>query len=132
MQIKNITYVVVPDPRFDELVTLIQALRQEMKDFRKEMTIMASNITDEIALLVTAVSEEKTVEDGMVTLLDGVNAQLTALIAADSVTPAALQSVVDTINTNKAKMADAVARNTAAAPVPDPTPAPVPDPTQAP
>jgi len=66
-----------------------------------------------LADLQAAVAAEKTVEDSVVKLLETLSADLKAAIAAND--PAALQAVVDQINSNAASLADAVTANTPAA-----------------
>ena len=63
-----------------------------------------------------AVTDEKSVEDSVLALLNNVEQQLKDAIAAND--PAAMQAIVDQIAANKQAMADAVAANTPAAPTP--------------
>jgi len=67
--------------------------------------------------VLDAVNDETTVEQGVITLLDKINAQLTdvkARLTAAGADPAELDVVISQINTNKAALADAVTRNTPA------------------
>lgn len=72
--------------------------------------------------LNTAVANETTVDQSVITLLNGLSQQLKDAIAAAD--PAAIQAVVDQIDTNTAALSAAVAANT---PVTAPAPAPVAD-----
>jgi tRNA threonylcarbamoyladenosine modification (KEOPS) complex Pcc1 subunit len=81
---------------------------------RMEITIMAT-----LKDIQDAVAAENTVVDSAITLLTQIHDELAAAIAAND--PAALQAVVDSINAEKQKLADAVVANTPAAP---PAPAP--------
>ena len=63
----------------------------------------------------TAVAAQRTVEDSVITLLNGVNQQLQAAKAAND--PAALDAVITDITTNTRKLSDAVTANTVVAPV---------------
>lgn len=74
----------------------------------KESKLMAT-----IADIQAAVTAEQTVEASVITLLQTLSADLKAALAAND--PAALQAVVDSINTNAAALAAAVTANTPAA-----------------
>ena len=76
---------------------------------REENVLMA--LIDDVAADVTA---QTTVIDSAVTLLNGLSDQLAAAIASGD--PAKVQAVKDSIDTNTAKLAAAVAANTPAAP----------------
>jgi hypothetical protein len=80
---------------------------------QKELTNMALDIT----ALQTAVANETTVEQSAITLMTGLAAKISALIASsgNTVDPVALQAIVDGINQNQAALAAAVAANTPAA-----------------
>jgi hypothetical protein len=80
-----------------------------------EQRIMAS-----LADIQAAVAAETTVENSVVALLQTLSADLQAAIASND--PAAMQAVVDTINTNTAALAAAVTANTPAAASPPPPP----------
>lgn len=64
----------------------------------------------------TAVAAQSTVEDSVITLLNGINQQLQAAIAANN--PAALDAVVASITANTQKLTDAVTANTPAVTTP--------------
>lgn len=70
----------------------------------------------DITALTTAVANQTTVENSAVTLLAQLSASLQALIAqgGNTVDPAALQAIVDTINANDTNLAAAVTANTPA------------------
>lgn len=78
---------------------------------RKEESVMA-NLAD----LAAEVAAEKTVDDSVVALLNGLTANLAAAVAAND--PAAVQAVLDSMKVNSAELAAAVAANTPAAPPP--------------
>ncbi len=69
-----------------------------------------------------AVAAERTVEDSVVTLLEGIAQQLAVAMASND--PVAMQTVVDDINANASRMAAAVAANTAPPAPPPPAPTP--------
>jgi hypothetical protein len=74
---------------------------------RKETAEMAT-LDD----LTQAVADASTVDESIITLLDNIAAQL----AAAQTDPAKIQAVIDTINAEKQRVADAVTANTPAAP----------------
>jgi polygalacturonase len=74
---------------------------------RKEQAEMAT-LDD----LTQAVADATTVDESIIVLLDNIAAQL----ANAQQDPARIQSVIDTINAEKQRVADAVVRNTSAAP----------------
>ena len=80
----------------------------------------------DLTALQTAVANEGTVEASAITLLQGLSAQLQQLIAnsGNTVDPAAVQAIVDSINANAATLAAAVTANTPAAPAPASAPTP--------
>lgn len=63
--------------------------------------------------LTQAVNDEKGVEDSVIVLLGGLSAKIQELITAsgNTVDPAALQAIVDSINVNKTTLAAAAAAN---------------------
>lgn len=63
-----------------------------------------------------AVADETTVVGSAVTLLDLIHQQLTDALASND--PAAVQAVLDNLASNRQALADAVSRNTDAAPTP--------------
>ena len=81
---------------------------------------MEQRIMATLADIQAAVAAETTVENSVVALLQTLSADLQAAIAAND--PAAMQTVVDTINANAATLAAAVTANTPAAPAPVPAP----------
>lgn len=72
---------------------------------------MAATLAD----LTAKVTAQKTVIDSAVTLLQGLSAALKQALAAND--PAAIQSIIDALDTQDKTLADAVVANT-------PTPAP--------
>ena len=89
------------DQKLDRIIAMLNTL------ITKENQEMA--VLQDIQAAVTA---EKTVEDSVVTLLTSISAQLKAALAAND--PAAVQAIVDQINTNAATLAAAVTANTPA------------------
>lgn len=71
----------------------------------------------DISALTAAVATETTVDQSAVTLLTQLTAQIQTLIAqsGNTVDPAALQAIVNTINANATNLASAVTTNTPAA-----------------
>jgi len=67
--------------------------------------------------LVAAVSAEKTVEDSAIALLQSLASQLNA---ANAISPDAVQTVINSIQSNTAALSAAVTANTPAAPAPSP------------
>lgn len=84
------------------------------------VTILNSIVEKENAMAATlddvqtAVAAETTVEGSVITLLNGIAAQLAAALAAND--PAKVQAIVDQITANTTAMSAAVAANTPAAP----------------
>jgi hypothetical protein len=72
-----------------------------------------------LADIQAAVAAEKTVEDSVLALLSGLAQQLKDAIANND--PAAMQAVVDSLNSNASAMAAAVTANTPAPPAPPPS-----------
>jgi len=77
-----------------------------------------SQLDDDIAALTTAVSDENTVIDSAIALINGIQAQIQAAVQAalaQGATPEELQAITDAVNSIGAKkqaLADAVAANT--------------------
>lgn len=90
--------------RLDTIISLLSNI------INKENTLMATlqNVTD-------AVAAESTVDDSIITLLNGIVQQLKDAQASGD--PAALDAVVAGIQANTAKIQSAVTANTPAAPV---------------
>ncbi len=95
---------------FAGLILATEAILHRLSKLKKEIKKMALDLT----ALTQAVNDEKTVEQSAITLLGGLAQKIADLIAAsgNTVDPAALQAIVDEINTNKQALADAVAANT--------------------
>lgn len=79
-----------------------------------KVNILMATIND----ISAAVAAESTVDDSIITLLNGIVQQLKDAQASNN--PAALDAVVASIQANTKKLSDAVTANT-----PTPTPAPV-------
>lgn len=92
-----------PGPGGEGVLHILRALQGKIEN-------MATTLDD----LVQQVTDEGTVIDGAVTLLDGLKAQLDAA----GTDPAKLQALSDSIAASKQKLADAVARDTSGQPVP--------------
>lgn len=91
----------------DRVVAKLQPLLVPLET--QETKIMAT-----LADIQSAVANETTVEQSVITLLGQLSQELQAALAAND--PAAMQSVVDQINANAANLAAAVQANTPAAP----------------
>jgi uncharacterized protein (UPF0335 family) len=78
-----------------------------------EVKIMAT-----VQDVINEIASERSVEDSVVALLDGINAQLAdvkAQLAASGADASALDAVIASLKDNEAKLTDAVTRNTPAA-----------------
>jgi hypothetical protein len=78
-----------------------------------------SAISDAVAALQTQVTQQTTVEQSAITLIQGIAAQLTAALANsadDTAAVAAVAAVNQTLQTSAAALAAAVAANTTPAP----------------
>lgn len=102
-----------PDPAqgpFDLFLLIARELNQINRNLE---TIMAT-----IDQLVTDVNEESTLEESVITLLNGIKQQLTEALSGANLPPA-VQAKVDAafsqLEANKAKLADALTANTPAA-----------------
>lgn len=95
------------------LESKIDAILELQKVANKELVKIMLDLT----ALQTAVANEKSVEDSVVTLLGQLSQKITDLInqSGNTVDPAALQAIVDSINANKDTLASAVTANTPAA-----------------
>jgi hypothetical protein len=78
----------------------------------------------------TAIASETNVVNAVTALLQQLSAQLKTALAAED--PAAIQSLIDEINTNANSLANAVAANTPGVGTSGVTPAPAPAPAPAP
>lgn len=102
----------------DEVVEAAQkvlaALSGQLNEIQKEITIMALDIS----ALTNAVTNETTVEQSAITLLGSLSSEIQTLInqSGNTVDPAALQALVNQMNTSQAALAAAVSANTPAAP----------------
>lgn len=77
---------------------------------------MAGELKAALVALTAKVAEEETVVGGVVVLLDGLKEQIDALAGQAEVSPDDLNALSAQIDAQKQKMADAVARDTTAAP----------------
>lgn len=87
--------------------------RDRLRDIEAKLDILLESkefILASIADLKSAVANEASVEQGVITLLQTLSADLQAAIANND--PVAMQAVVDQINNNSAALADAVKANT--------------------
>jgi hypothetical protein len=100
------------NPIIDRLDTIINLLTVQVSDqqviIQKEKSLMAT-----MQDVQAAVAAQNTVEDSVVTLLNGINQQLQDAKASND--PAALDAVIASINANTQKLSDAVTANTAVA-----------------
>lgn len=92
------------------LARIEKALQTQQKE---TATIML-----DLTAIQTAVTNETTVEASAETLLTTLSAQIQTLItqSGNTVDPAALQKIVDQLNSNASNLAAAVTANTTAAP----------------
>lgn len=75
--------------------------------------------------IVQDVSDETTLEGSIVTLLNGVEAQLTAALAGTTISPenqAKIDSIFSGLEANKAALSAAITANTPVTPTATPTP----------
>jgi len=86
------------------------------------ISFLKGKVMASFADIQNAVTAETTVEQSVLTLLNGIAAQLATALAAGG-TPAQIQGVVDALNANIAAMQAAVTANTPSAPSPAPAPA---------
>lgn len=89
------------------VVAKLDKIIQMLQNQQREMISMAASIDD----VVTAVQNETTVEQSVITLLN----QLSAQVKAAGTDPVKLQAVLDQISTNSAALSAAVTANTPAA-----------------
>jgi hypothetical protein len=90
----------------------INELFELNKEILEGIIIIMATMQD----LVSAVQNESTVDDSIITLLNGISQQLKDALAQND--PNAIQAVIDQVNANSKKLSDAVAANTPAAPAP--------------
>ena len=109
-----------------ELVAKVDAILFRLDIVNMEEVLLMADLNT----VKDAVTAQTTVVGSVVTLLEGLSAQLAAAVAAND--PVAIQAVADSISANTKMLADAVAANTPAAPGPAPAPEPVPAPAPAP
>jgi len=103
-----------------DVVTRLDTLNDKVDQLIKG----EKNIMLDISALQTAVANETTVEQSAITLISGFSQQLKDALAAaqaagnNSVDPATIQGIVDTMTQSQTALAAAVAANTPAAPAP--------------
>ena len=103
-----------------ELVAKVDAILFRLDIVNMEEVLLMADLNT----VKDAVTAQTTVVGSVVTLLEGLSAQLAAAVAAND--PVAMQAVADSISANTKVLADAVAANTPAAPAPAPAPGPAP------
>lgn len=96
------------------------ALSRQLNALSTQLTKIGNQIMATLQDITQAVTDEKTVEDSVLVLLNNIEQQLKDAIAQNN--PAAMQAVVDQITAQKQTMADAVAANTPPPPPPPPGP----------
>lgn len=99
--------------RLDALHADIRAIRHGLRHVLEGEQIIMQDLTE----LNDAVTEESSVIDSAIVLIDGIAAQLQDALN-NGADPAAIQAVVDSINGKKDELAAAVAANTPAEPTP--------------
>lgn len=92
----------------DETAALLVRILGKLVAIQEQLV----NTDEAIAALVAKVSEQSTVIESAITLLNGLSSQLQA--AADD--PAQIQEIIDQVAAQSAALAGAVAANTPAAP----------------
>ena len=97
------------------------ATQQDLHEMERRLSGKLDKMAATLDQLVQDVNDESTLEDSIITLLNGIQAQLTAALAGTTL-PTAVQAKVDaafaTLEANKAKLAAAITANTPAAPAP--------------
>jgi hypothetical protein len=114
---------------WDSLNAIIASLAR----IESKLNILIARSAKEMATLQdvqNAVAAEQTVVGAVTTLLQQLSQQLKDALASED--PAALQAVVDSINTNANSLANAVAANTPGVGTSGVTPAPAPAPAPTP
>jgi hypothetical protein len=93
-----------------EILNRLTAIEQTLVALGEEIKAMALDITN----LQKAVANETTVEQSAITLISGLAAQIQTLInnSGNTVDPAALQKLVDSMTASQAALAAAVTANT--------------------
>lgn len=92
------------DAKLDRILAAIGSLSVQITQQGKKIMATLQDLQD-------AVTNETTVEQGVLTLLKTLTADLTAAIATGA-TPAALQDIIDQVNANAKNLASAVVANT--------------------
>lgn len=80
----------------------------QLKKLNKKVNILMANMND----LRSAVERNNSLEDSVLTMLQGISQQLKDAQAQND--PQAIQQVIDQLDANNQRMADAVAANTPA------------------
>ena len=88
--------------------TRCATLAAALNELTRKVDLIMATLDD----IKTAVAAEQTVEASAITLLTSLHDQLAAALAAND--PAALQAIVDSINTQASALAAAVTANTPA------------------
>ena len=99
-----------------EVVTKLDQIIQMLQILQKGVTQMAASVDD----VITAVQQETTVEQSVITLLN----QFAGQVKSAGTDPVKLQAVLDAITNNTTALSAAVTANTPVVPVPVPTPTP--------
>jgi hypothetical protein len=93
----------------------LERIEHKLNKLLQKVNILMATIQD----VVTEVAAETTVNQSIVTLLDGIAAQLTA--ANNSGNPAAVDAVIASMQSNSKILTDAILANTPVVVVPTPT-----------
>jgi hypothetical protein len=88
--------------------------RIEVGQLRLEARMSA--IQDAVDTLTQKVEDVATVDDSIITLLNGISQQLRDLVAAGNIKPADLLALADKLETDNQKIRDAVTANTTPTP----------------
>jgi len=89
--------------------------QRETNRLLREVIRELRQMAGELQTLKDAVARETDVQNGVVVLLDGLKAQLDALIAQGTIDPADLKALSDQLGVNTDALAAAVVRDTPAA-----------------
>lgn len=111
---------------FGEATPLPADLRDGLALIAQRLEILGNDIMVKFADLAAAVEQARTVQQSAVALLQGLGAKLQE--ALDNGDDAQIQGLIDSLNTDTASLAAAVAANTSAENEPAPQPPPEPEP----
>lgn len=100
------------EARVDYAIGILQEVMRSSHRLEQDRSMIMATLDD----LVAEVAAEKTLDDSIIALINGLSAQLQAALASND--PAKVQAVLDGMKANAASLASALAANTPAAPAP--------------